>query len=119
MIEWDRLAIEDFLGITADKRVGVMVEYLFDLPMPGGIVQLRVTPSEDHCQFVSQDEQARISAHVQCNRIVVNNEPEEEGGQRLVLQGKAGHVCVTPGVPHFELFFSMHGHDTVRPRGGG
>jgi hypothetical protein len=107
MIEWDRFAVEDFLGIVADKRVGIVVEYVFDLPMPGGIAQLRVQPSEDCCEFISQDE--RISAYVQCTRIVVNNEPQEEGGHCLVLEGEAGHACVTPGTPHFELFFSMHG----------
>ena len=35
MIEWDRFAVEEFLGIVADKRVGVVPEYVFDLPMQG------------------------------------------------------------------------------------
>lgn len=103
MIDWDQTAVEDFLAVTADKRVGVVVEFIFDLPLPGGVVQLRVRPAEDHCQFVSQDERACISAHM---RIVVNNEPR--GGECLVLEGKAGHACVTPGTPHFKLFFSIH-----------
>ncbi len=119
MIEWDRFAVEDFLGIAADKRVGVMVEYVFDLPMPGGVVQFCVVPSEHHCQFVSPDEHARISAHMQCTRIVISDEPEEEGGHCLVLQGNACHACVRPGTPYFELFFSMHGRDTTRQGGGG
>ena len=124
MIAWDRKSVEQFLGLLAVRRdstspIGAHSEFIFELPTPGGPVHFSVRPSLDHCQFSAVDDNEFLSAHVQCTRIVVNDEAEEEGGPCLVLQGKAGHACVTPGTPHFKLFFSMHGQDTTRPPGGG
>jgi hypothetical protein len=118
MITWDRQAVERFLGINSVPRelsspLGTHVEYIFALPSRMGLVRFSVRPSVDHCQFYHDDENAGfVSAHVQCTRIVINDDPEEEGGQCLVLQGKAGHACVTPSKPYFRLFFSMHGEPT-------
>jgi len=99
--------------------IGTHAEFTFEIPTPGGSVHFSVRPSLDHCQFTAVEDGEFLSAHVQCTRIVISDEPEEEAGQCLVLQGKAGHACVTPGAPHFKLFFGMHGQDTTRPLGGG
>ncbi|HYE17890.1 MAG TPA: hypothetical protein VEA69_05575 [Tepidisphaeraceae bacterium] len=120
MITWDQNAVERFLGLAPVRRdsttpIGTHSEFVFALPTPGGPVHFIVRPSLDHCQFVAADDNEFLSAYVQCARIVINDEPEEDGGQCLVLQGTAGHACVTPGSPHFKLFFSMHGRDTTRP----
>jgi hypothetical protein len=124
MITWDQKAVEQFLGVVALRRdstspIGTHSEFIFDIPTPGGLVRFSVRPSLDHCQFLSAEGRGFLSAHVQCTRIGIDDEPEEEGGQCLVLRGKAGHACVTPGTPHFKLFFGMHGQDTTRPAGGG
>lgn len=120
MIVWNRQAVENFLGVTASRSesvspLGTHVEFIFEIPMPGGPLQFSVRPSQDHCQFYAAEEHEFVSAHVHCTRIVISDESEEEGGGCLVLQGKAGHACVTPGKPFFRLFFSMHGQDTTRP----
>jgi hypothetical protein len=125
MITWEREAVERFLERIPVRReftspLGTHVEYIFDLPSPTGLIRFSVRPSLDHCQFYTDDDHAEfISAHVQCTRIVINDDPEEEGGQCLVLQGKAGHACVTPSKPYFRLFFSMHGKPTDRTSDSG
>ena len=77
--------------------IGTHSEFTFEIPTPGGPVHFSVRPSLDHCQFTAVDDNEFLSAHVQCTRLVINDEPEEECAQCLVLQGKAGHACVTPG----------------------
>jgi hypothetical protein len=124
MITWDQKAVERFLGLVAVRHdstspIGTHSEFTFKIPTPGGPVDFSVRPSLDYCQFTAVGDNEFLSAHVQCTRIVINDEPDDQGGQCLVLQGKAGHACVTPCTPHFKLFFSMHGQDTTRPRGGG
>jgi len=123
MITWDLKSVEQFLGVIAVRResvspIGTHSEFIFEIPTPGGTVHFSIRPSLDHCQFAAADESDFLSAHVHCTRIVINDEPEDEGGPSLVLQGKAGHAGVTPGKPHFKLFFSMHGQDKTRMPAG-
>ena len=122
MITWDLKAVEQFFGLHAVQRESsspIGIEFVFEIPTPGGPVQFSVRPTLDHCQFYTEDQIEFLSAHVDCTRIMINDDAEEEGGQCLVLQGNAGHVCVTPGKPHFKLFFSMHGQDTTYLSGRG
>ena len=110
MIDWNKKAVEEFIGLSAAEEHWSSLAYVFLLPTPAGPIKLGVVPSEDRCQFfASEDENDFVSAYVHCTRITINEELDEEGGNCIVLQGKGGHACVSKGNPYVRLFFSMYG----------
>ena len=70
---------------------------------------LKITGAPPPAPAVAAPEPPRVE--LRDNRIVINDDLEEEGGSCLVLEGKGGHACVTPGKPYFRLFFSMSGEN--------
>jgi hypothetical protein len=112
MIDWNCNDVEAFLEIApqvgeVSNPLGVFPTYTFDLPCPLGTVRFVVWPTMELCMF--NDESEFVSGSVQTRRIFVSNEPEEEGGQCVILQGRGGHACITLAKPYYRLFFSMYG----------
>ena len=114
MIDWNCNDVEAFLEIAPQvgelsNPLGVFPTYTFDLPSPVGTIHFVVRPTMELCSFYSDDKSDFVSASVQTRRIFVSNEPEEEGGQCVILQGRGGHACITLAKPYYRLFFSMYG----------
>src|SRR5438132_13287431 len=124
MIDWDREKVERFLDLPSHFKelsspLGTWPTFTFDLPTPAGPIRFVVRPTLDECQFYSDDNlRGFVAAYVHTTKIFIDDEPEDEGGMCIVLVGKGGHACVSPGKPFYGLFFSMYGDKPHMPFDG-
>ena len=111
-MEWDKQAVEKFLGCAAES---VGDNFIFHLPFPSGEISLEIRPARNEVQiydrrFVSiSDSREALSAFVDCKRIIVVHGLADDGGNALILEGKGGHVGIGPEGDYFSFFFSMYG----------
>lgn len=117
MINWDMDAVSEFLGVTPTRTVRsspIQEPYpifSFSLPFARDVVELHVLPDSGFCQVMQNREAGAgefLSAYIACDSIRVYYDLPEEGGDCIVLDGKAGHVCISKSADGFEFFFSMH-----------
>ncbi|WP_142126319.1 hypothetical protein [Pseudoxanthomonas sp. 3HH-4] len=105
---WNESEASAFLGLLAKYTDSVT----YDIPLPDGPAILRIDVSGSSVTLNScatSGEASCISASIDCDRVAIHTSASDQTENCLIFSGRGGHVCITPGVPFFSIFFSMHG----------
>ncbi len=114
--------LSEFLGVEAQEtevwhpKLGPQKGLAFILPRPGSPFSWSIFPTLGYCQiFGSAESASPVEAFVRCDEIEINHEPEEEGGECVVMKAEGWHVCISPK-NEYRIFFSIYG-DRKNPLG--